>query len=120
MQQCLQLLCTEAFKVINNVTTEIMKEIFPIRINQHELRTNNAFVCANPRTKGYGLNSICYRANQIWTTVPKEYQNSASLSIFKTKIKSWKADKCLCSIFQNIYCKCWLHYIINVVNIYFI
>jgi len=97
-QRCLQLLCTETFKVINNLATEIITEIFPIRHTQHNLRINNVFLCRNPRTKGYGLNSICYRANQIWNTVPDEFKNSKSLSLFKTKIKSLKADKCLCSI----------------------
>ena len=36
-----------------------------------------------------GLETISYRAPQLWNLVPTETEDAPSLSTFKEKIKSW-------------------------------
>ena len=39
------------------------------------------------QNKKVGLNSIAYRASQLWENVPEEVRNSISLPVFKKSIK---------------------------------
>ena len=39
----------------------------------------HAFESQNPRTKAFGLDSIAYKASQLWRNVPKEIKNSISI-----------------------------------------
>jgi len=97
-QRCLQKLCIEIYKTLNGLAPEIAKNIFPLKIQHHNTRQINVFECENPTTSRYGQTSICYRANQIWNTVPNELKTIPNLSLFKIKIKTWKGDECLCNI----------------------
>ena len=45
-----------------------------------------------------GLETITYRAPQLWNLVSTEIKNAPSLSIFKEKIKSWYCDNCPCRL----------------------
>ena len=45
-----------------------------------------------------GLETISYRAPQLWNLVPTEIKDAPSLSIFKEKIKSWYCDNCPCRL----------------------
>ena len=45
-----------------------------------------------------GLETISYRAPQLWNKVPTEIKDALSLSIFKKKIKSWYCDDCPCGL----------------------
>ena len=45
-----------------------------------------------------GLETITYRAPQLWNLVSTEIKNAPSLLIFKEKIKSWYCDNCPCRL----------------------
>ena len=71
-----------------------MNTIFKLRQNAYNLKKFYAFESQNPRTKKFGLDSIAYRASQLWKNVSEEIRNSASLLIFKESIKKVPLVSC--------------------------
>ena len=51
-----------------------------------------------PTLNRYGLNSIPYKANQLWNLVPENLNSSPSLTQFKNEIKLWKCISCPCNV----------------------
>ena len=78
----------EVYKYLNGLFLDIMSNIFKLRENTYNLRNSHMFESQNPRTKKFGLDSIAYRAGQLWKNVPEEIRNSTSLPMFKKKIKT--------------------------------
>ena len=93
-QKCIELLLIEVCKYLNGLSHDIMNTIFKFRQNTCNLRNFHAFKSQNPRTKKFGLDSIAYRASQLWKNVPEELRNSASLLIFKESIKKVSLISC--------------------------
>ena len=85
----------EVYKYLNGLSPDIMSDIFKLRENTYNLRNVHIFESQNLRTKKFGLDSIAYRASQLWKNVPEEIRNSTSLPIFKKKTK--KVPLILCS-----------------------
>ena len=77
----------EVYKCLNGLSPDIMSDIFKLRENTYNLRNFHIFKSQNPRTKKFDLDSIAYRASQLWKNVPEEIRNSVSLLIFNRKIK---------------------------------
>ena len=75
------------YKVNNNLAPTLMKEVFPVRIIQYNLRNTNPFRSANVRPVYNGTESISFRGPKTWALVPGEIKNASSLSEFKVKIK---------------------------------
>ena len=86
-QKCIKFFLIEAYKYLSDLSLAIMNTIFKLRQNIYNLRNFHAFESQNPRTKKLGLDSIAYRAGQLWKIVPEEIRNSALLLIFKESIK---------------------------------
>ena len=59
-QQCFDRLVTEVYKFLNGYSPDIMNDIFHLRQNTYNLR--NVHNCM--------LNSVVYKANQLWETLP--------------------------------------------------
>ena len=102
-QRCINFFLTEVYKLINGLSPDIMNEVFTIRRNIYNVRTFCIFRSNIPSSNRYGLNSITYRASQLWNILPYDIENSPSISCFKDKIKT----------LQNIYSKFRLY--INVI-----
>ena len=94
-QKCIELRMIEVYKYLNNVSPDIMSDIFKLRKNTYNLR--NLFESQNPRIKKSGLESIAYKASQLWKNVPEEIRNSTSLPMFKKKIKKVPLISCSCN-----------------------
>ena len=75
----------EVYKYLNGLSPDIMSDIFKLRENTNNLRNVHIFESQNPRKKKFGLDSIAYRASQLWKNVPKEIRNSTSLPISRRK-----------------------------------
>ena len=58
-----------------------MNTIFKLR-QTYNLRILHIFDCQNPKTKKFTLDSIAYRASQLWKNVHREVRNSISLPFF--------------------------------------
>ena len=103
----LQVLATLLCKVINNLTPEIIKEIFPIRPDsRYNLRSVSNFQTRNVRTVRYGTETLSFLATKILAIVPDDVKNASSIELFKEKIKACNFDNCPCRIcktyIQNI------------------
>ena len=44
------------------------------------------------------LNSVVYRVNQLWETLPFDLKNSCSLELFKKGLKNWRSTGSLWQI----------------------
>jgi len=86
------------FKSINDLSPDIMTDIFPKKATQYNLRNSNVLLCANRRTTTFGLKSVGFIANQLWKTLPEDLKKTSNLNSFKTQIKNWNGDNCLCPI----------------------
>ena len=58
------------------------------------------------RKKNFGLDSIAYRASQLWKTNPEEIRISTSLPMFKKKIKKIPLISGSCN-----YCRKYIHHV---------
>ena len=86
----LQYLATELFKVNNDLSPEIMKEIFVFQENEtYNLRSGNHLARKNIRTTQYGIESVSNLGAKLWNLLPREIKNSSSLTVSKNKIRRW-------------------------------
>ena len=93
----------EIYRYLNGLSPDIMTDVSKIRENTYNLRNVHIFESQNPRTKRFGLDSIAYRASQLWKNVPEEIRNSTSLPVFKKKIKKIPSILCSCNCFRNLH-----------------
>ena len=89
----------EMFKAKNNLSPTMMKEIFPDRnYNGPHLRSQVDFEVPPVKSVNNGQETLRYLGPIIWEMIPNSMKNSASLSIFKNKIKTWIPEKCPCRL----------------------
>ena len=74
-QKCIKFLMIEVYKYLNGLSPDIMNTVFKLRQNTCNLRNFHVFESQNPRTKKFGVDSIAYRASQLWKNVPEEIRN---------------------------------------------
>ena len=85
-QQCIDRLLTEVYKFLNGYSLNIMNEVFHLRQKTYSLQNVHAFATDVSRNNCM-LNSVVYRANQLWETLPFDLKNSCSLELFEKRIK---------------------------------
>ena len=96
-QRNLQVLATDIFKVKNNLSPEIMKQVFDFQEPYYNLRSETSqFRRENIKTTHYGIQSAKFLGPKIWTMVPQNIKNCKFLQEFKRLIKVWKPKTCLC------------------------
>ena len=71
-QKYIELPMIEVYKYLNSLSPDIMSDIFKLRENTYNLINFHIFESQNSRTKKFGLDSIAYRASQLWKIVPEE------------------------------------------------
>ena len=97
----LQHLTTELFKVKNDLSPEIRKEIFVFQENEtYNLRSVNHLARKNVWTTQYRIESDSNLGAKLRNLLPREI-NSCSLIVFKNKIRKWTHEKCLCKLGQT-------------------
>ena len=94
----MQLLMTEMFKTINNLNPSFMNEILIQRNPPYELRNTNTFLLPRVHTGNYGTETVRYRGQRLWRSLPQEIKDAGSLQQFKNKIRFWKNDDCDCKL----------------------
>ena len=112
-QKCIKLLMIEVYKYLNDLSPDIMSDIFKLRENTYNMRNSQIFESQNTRTKKFGLDRIANRASQLWKNVPEEIRNSTLLPMFKKKIK--KVPLISCS--RNC-CRKYIHHVGFILLIY--
>ena len=75
----MQLLATEIFKAKNDLSPEIMKELFELKGRSYSLHSKvNYFLRGNVKTIHYGIQSIKYLAPKIWDPFPDQIKHCGS------------------------------------------
>ena len=88
------------FKFLKGISPQIMAKVFKVNERNYNLRTDTSFSTNNVRTMNYGQQSISYLAPKIWNLVPEDIKESATVALFKAKIKRWVPDMCPCRLCQ--------------------
>ena len=90
------------FKVKNNLSREIKKQVFDFQEPYYNLRPETSqFRKENLKTAHYGIQSVEFLGPKIWTMVPQNIKNCKSLQEFKKLIKVWKLEACPCRMCKN-------------------
>ena len=78
-QRSLQVLAIKIFEVKNDLSPEIMKEVFELKEPSYSLRSKGSyFVRGNVKTTHNGIQSIKYLAPKIWDLVPNQIKHCGS------------------------------------------
>ena len=96
----LQKLVIEIFKVKMKLAPEIMNVVFDIIERPYPLRSVLRFKSRNIRTVKYGIEPAAFVGSRIWSYMPSELKESTSLNEFRSKIKTWKPEKCPCKLIK--------------------
>ena len=79
-----------------NINPPFMKEIFCERTATYNLRNNNEFLLPRVRTTSYGSETIKYRGQRLWLSLPQRIRDAQSIIEFKKQIKSRNGADCTC------------------------
>ena len=102
----LQLLAIEIYKALHNLSSPLMSDLFQLKDVIYDLRSGDALMSHNIKTKSYGTDSISYLAPKIWELIPMEIKKSKSLKSFKMKVRLWIPEKCPCHL-----CKVYIQHL---------
>ena len=94
----LQLLMIEIYKIRSGLSPPFMKDIFPDRNTGYDLRHGNNSQRPKVHTITYGIETISFLGNRLWSTIPNTIKQASTLPIFKSQIKCWKGENCNCRI----------------------
>jgi len=97
-QRNLRILAFEIYKTKNNLSPNIMNEIFKWKQPHYCLRNNDSLLSRNVKSVLYGTESITALAPKIWNLLPADIKNSQSSHQFKEKIRTWSTNKCPCRL----------------------
>ena len=75
-----------------------MDTIFLQRSFTYNLRNTNTFLLPMVHTVNHGTETIWYRGQRIWHSLPQEIKDANSVQQFKNKIKFWKNGDCDCRL----------------------
>ena len=100
MYKNIQKLMIEFYKYLYGLSTPTMKEFFTKIQLKYDLRSCRVTLLPNPKTKKYSTDTIAYKANQLWGTLPTRYKNLPSLDLFKSEMKNWHCSDCPCNTGQ--------------------
>ena len=97
-QQNINVLMKEIYKFENDLSPPLIDYMFQVRKINYDLRHFQKIAKTKINSVKMGLETISYRAPQLWNLVPTDIKDALSLSTFKTKIKSWYCDSCPCRL----------------------
>ena len=86
------------FKTKGNINPPFMREIFCERTVTFNLRNTNELLLSRDRTTNYGSDTIKYRGQRLWLSLPQLIRNTQSINEFKKEINSWNGAECTCRI----------------------
>ena len=99
----IQSLATELFKMKENLSNTIMRDIFPTRVLNYNLRSQRYFFRNAKITTKCGLNSLRYFAWKVLSMIPIEIKNFSSVEMFENKISKGKPNNCGCKLCQDYF-----------------
>ena len=94
----LQIFMTEMYKARSGLSPPSMKDIFAERNTGYNLRHGNDTQLPKVHTGTYGIETISFLGNRLWSTLPNIIKQASTLSIFKSHIKCRKGENCNCRL----------------------
>ena len=95
-------LLMEMFKTKGNINPPFMREIFCEHHAVYNLRNNNEFMVERVRTTIYGTETIKYRGQRLWLSLPQHIRNAQSINEFNKEMKSWNGTDCTCKLCRTL------------------
>ena len=83
----LQLLMSEIYKTKSGLSPPFMNYIFTERNIGYDLRHDNDSQLPKVHTTTYGIETISFLGNMLWSTLPNAVKQASTLPIFKNHIK---------------------------------
>ena len=90
----IQTLAIELYIVVNGLSPEIIKHVFPLK-ESARCPSENTLMTRNVNTVRYGTETLAHLGYKIWG-INQMISRKPSLNIFTKKIKRWKPDKYPC------------------------
>ena len=94
----LQKLAIEMYKVKQNISPQLMNNIFFKKDNIYNLRSDPSWVIRKVKSVYYGTETLSFRGPKTWDLLPTHIKNSESLREFVLKVKKWKPEGCTCRL----------------------
>ena len=94
----LQLLMTEIYETRSGLSPPFMKDIFDERNTGYNLRHGNDTQLPKVHTTKYGIETVSFLRNRLWSTLPNIIKQASTLSIFESHIKCWTGENCNCRL----------------------
>ena len=103
-------LAIEFYKVMNNLSNQIIQETFEKYKNlDYNSRFQTDFVFPDVNTICFSFHLLRYFSSKIWNDIPDEVKNSLSLDEFKNKIRLWEPSGFPCKL-----CKSYIQHVVDV------
>ena len=97
----LQVLVTDIFKGRSNILLPIAQNSFRTTEPAYSLRSDTIFESRSIQAQRYGIESLTEIGPKIWSQVPNEKKDSASLAVFKNKVKNWRPKFSPCKLYPK-------------------
>ena len=95
----IQIFATELYEIVNGISPNIMKDVFPLNNNlSYNTRNRKSFHSRPLRLVTYGCETISHLAPEIWELVPTHIKSMHSVASFQSAIKKWKPSDCPCRL----------------------
>ena len=86
------------FKAKHNPAPEIVTEDLRLKTRSFNTRNKSELHRRNVKTVIYRSEALSSLGLQIWDLIPIELRIVASFNAFKSNIKSWRTQQCLCRL----------------------
>ena len=94
----LQCLMTEIYKTRSGLSPPFMKDVFAEQNTGYNLRHGNNSQLPKVHTTTYGIETISFLGNRLWSTLRNIIKQASTISIFKSHSKDWKVKNCNCRL----------------------
>ena len=94
----LQKLMIELYEHTNYISPAVLTEFFTTIEISYDLRIKNLLQITKVKTSSYGQSSLSFRGSMLWNTLSDKIKSAQNTKEFKTIIKNWKGESCLCII----------------------
>jgi hypothetical protein len=97
----LQKLVTEMFNVKQGIAPLTMNSICNEIAGNYNLRNNRIWATHNVHTVNCGTETLSFRDSKTWEILPDSIKTATFLNDFKSKVKTWKPERCICRLCQT-------------------
>ena len=89
---------TEIYKTRFGFSPPFMKDTFADRNTGYNLKHDNDSQLPKVYKTTYGIHTISFLGNRLWSTLPNAIKQASTLPIFKSHVKYWSGENCNCRL----------------------